>query len=317
MKTLRGVWRALTVVLLSGAMNLQGQAPSAGAVRSRPLPEPPALAWQEVNPATELPGTVLHQNEKGVKYTLFIPKGWTAPANGDVALTAHFHGAHWFTVQENIARGMKGPLLNFDLGSGSEVYKTAFEDPKRFAAILRAVEKELQKRGGGREVHISAVDISSFSAGYGAVRELLQVPEYFGLIRRVVLLDSLYARYKAGPSGRVIREPAPEHIEPWIPFAQAATKGQKTFLITYSDVPTPSYANSADTAVALISAVGVPIQPVAANSNPASSDPDYPLTRRADMGRFHAWGYAGKDQKAHLTHARHLSEFWQALDAVQ
>jgi hypothetical protein len=255
-------------------------------------------------------------DDKGVKYTLFIPKGWAAPANGETLLTVHFHGAHWFAIQEHTARGLKGPMVNFDLGQGSEAYKQPFENEKRFAGMLRAVEKELQKRGG-REVRVSAVDISSFSAGYAAVRELLQVPEYFELIRRIVLLDSLYGRYKTGARSRVIHEPAAEHIDPWVPFAEAAVKGQKTFLITYSDVPTPSYVNSADTATALVRTVGVPIQPVAANSNPASSDPDYPLTRRADLGRFHAWGYGGKDQKAHLTHARHLSDFWQALDAVQ
>jgi hypothetical protein len=311
MKTLTVVSRALAIVLLSGAVSLHGQA-----ARPRPLPTPPPLPWQEVTPAADLPGKLVDMDDKTIKWTLFVPKTWEPPANGDVVLTVHFHGADWFTIQEHTARGLKGPLLNFNLGSGSEVYRQAFDNERRFADILRAVEKELAKRGG-REVRISAVDISSFSAGYAAVRELLQVPEYFGLIRRVVLLDSLYSRYKMGPRNRVIREPAYEHIEPWVPFAQAAIKGQKTFLITYSDVPTPSYANSADTATALVRAVGVPIQPVAPNSSPASTDPDYPLTRRADLGRFHAWGYAGKDQKAHLTHARHLSEFWQALDAVQ
>jgi hypothetical protein len=317
MKTLTGVWwRALTVVLLSGAVGLQGQAPSGGALRARPSPEPPVLVWEAVTPATELPGKVIDMEDKGLKYTLFIPKGWAAPANGDVVLTVHFHGAHWFAIQEHTARGLKGPLVNFDLGQGSEAYKQPFENDQRFAGVLRGVEKELQKRGG-REGRVSAVEISSFSAGYAAVRELLQVPEYFELIRRIVLLDSLYGRYKTGPRGRVVREPASEHIEPWVPFAEAAVKGQKTFLITYSDVPAPSYVNSADTATALVRRVGVPIQPVAANSNAASSDPDYPLNRRADLGHFHAWGYAGKDQKAHLTHARHLSEFWQALDAVQ
>jgi hypothetical protein len=255
-------------------------------------------------------------DDKTVKYTLFIPKGWAAPANGDVVMTVHFHGADWFTIQEHTARGLKGPLLNFNLGSGSEVYKQAFENEERFAKILRAVEKELAKRGG-REVRVSAVEISSFSAGYAAVRELLQVPEYFALIRRIVLLDSLYARYQTGARSRVVHQPAYEHIEPWVPFAQAAVKGQKTFLITYSEVPTPSYANSADTATALARAAGASIQPVDPASIPASTDPDYPLIRRADLGRFHAWGYAGKDQKAHLTHARHLSEFWQALDAAQ
>lgn len=282
---------------------------------ARPLPEPPPLPWKSVSPPAELPGETVPMENKVVKHILFIPKGWTPPANGEVTLTAHFHGAYWFSIQEHLARGLKGPLVNFDLGHGSDAYRNAFENETAFAAVLKAVEKELQKRSG-REVRIATVDISSFSAGYGAVRELLKTPEYFDMIRRIVLLDSLYARYPSGERSRKVRQPAREHIEPWVPFAEAAIKGTKTFLITYSEVPTPSYASSAETAAALLAAVGLPGQPVAAKSTPAASDPQYPLLRRADLGRFHVWGYAGKSEEAHLVHARHLSDFWLALDAA-
>jgi len=281
------------------------------------VPEPPTLTWKEVNANTNLPGTVQHLDDKTIKYILFIPNGWSAPPTGDVTLTAHFHGAHWFTIQEHLARGLRGPLVNFDLGLGSEAYQRAFENEERFAKILKNIEKELTKRAG-RDVSISTVDISSFSAGYAAVRELLKVPTYFELINRITLLDSLYARFKStGERGRKVSEPASEHIEPWVPFAQAAVKGQKTLLITYSDVPTPSYASTEQTATALMRAIGVPSQPVAPNSGPAASEPDCPLLHRSDYGRFHAWGYGGKDQRAHLVHARHLGNFWQALDRAQ
>jgi len=288
---------------------------TAGATaRAAGVAEPPTLTWKEVTANTNLPGTVQQLEDKIVKYTLFIPNTWSAPANGDVSLTIHFHGTYWFSIQEHLARGLRGPLVNFDLGLGSEVYRRAFENEQHFAAFLKNIEKELTKRAG-RDVHVSNVEISSFSAGYAAVRELLKVPAYFEIISRITLLDSLYARFASGGErGRKATDPAFEHIEPWIPFAQAAIKGQKTFLITYSQVPTPSYASSEQTTDALLRAIGVPVQPVAANSGPAASEPDYPLLRRADFGRFHAWGYGGKDQRAHLVHARHLGDFWQALD---
>ena len=305
-----------TLVLIS-AFALAAQLSTLQAAAARAIPEPPRLNWKEITAATNLPGAVHLMDDKAVRYTLFIPSGWTAPANGEVTLTVHFHGAHWFSIQEHLARGMTGPLVNFDVGLGSDAYRRPFEDAQLFGRLLRSIEKELAKRGSG-EARISTVDISSFSAGYGAVRELLKTPEYFQLIRRLVLLDSMYSRFTSvNDRGRKSTAPAFEHIEPWLPFAQAAIKGEKTFLITYSQVPTATYANSEETATALIRAAGVPSQPVTLNSTPASSDPDYPLLRRSDFGRFHVWGYGGKDQKAHMAHARHLADFWQALDRAQ
>ena len=287
---------------------------AAAHARAAGVAEPPALTWKEVTANTNLPGSVQHLENKPVKYTLFVPNTWSAPANGDVTLTIHFHGAHWFIIQEHLARGLRGPLVNFDLGLASEAYRRAFENEQHFAAFLKDVEKELTKRAG-RDVHVSNVEISSFSAGYAAVRELLKVPAYFEIISRITLLDSLYARFSSGGErGRKATDPAFEHIEPWLPFAQAAIKGQKTFLITCSQVPTPSYASSEQTTEALLRAVGVPVLPVEPNSGPAASEPDCPLLRRSDFGRFHVWGYGGKDQRAHLVHARHLGDFWQALD---
>jgi hypothetical protein len=165
--------------------------------------------------------------------------------------------------------------------------------------------KRSSPNGPAATCTFSNVEISSFSAGYAAVRELLKVPAYFEIINRITLLDSLYARFSSGGErGRKATDPAFEHIEPWLPFAQAAIKGQKTFLITYSQVPTPSYASSEQTTEALLRAVGVPVLPVEPNSGPAASEPDCPLLRRSDFGRFHVWGYGGKDQRAHLVHAR-------------
>src|SRR5687767_2025327 len=70
MKTLTGVWwRALTVVLLSGAVGLRGQTPSGAVPRARPVPEPPVLTWEEITPVKELPGKVIDMEDKGVKYT--------------------------------------------------------------------------------------------------------------------------------------------------------------------------------------------------------------------------------------------------------
>jgi hypothetical protein len=272
---------------------------------------PPAIPRRTVPvPATAPAGQNITLDDRGAKFTLFLPPGWGATVTtGRTVLTVHFHGEPWFVIREHLRRGVTGALLCFSPGQGSVVYRVPFEDRQRFGRVVAMVEREIVKRGAPPGTKIEAVDVSSFSAGYGAVRELVKSPEYLALIRRIVLADSMYGSFEAGS-----RVPAREHIEVWLPFCRAAARGEKVFLFTHSQVPTETYASSGQCAAALVEAVGAPVERVAAGSTPASSDPQFSLTARADLGGFHVWSYAGSDAQAHLTHIRHLAELWSALD---
>jgi hypothetical protein len=158
------------------------------------------------------------------------------------------------------------------------------------------------------------VDVSSFSAGYGALRELVKSPDYFKVIRRIVLLDSMYAAYDDAPAKQGRRKPVAEQIEVWAPFARAAVGGQKTFVMTHSAVPTGNYASSSECATALLELLKVSRELVRPETSPATSDPEFPLQSRGDAGNFHVWGYGGEDAQAHMTHARHMADVWGALD---
>jgi hypothetical protein len=161
------------------------------------------------------------------------------------------------------------------------------------------------------------VDVSSFSAGYGAVRELVKSPEYCKIIRRIVLLDSMYAGLEPEEKGSTNRRPLAAQIDVWVPFARAALRGEKTFVLTHSQVPTTTYASSSECAEALLQRVGGEARAVAANSIPAANDPNFPILARTDRGGFHVWSYGGVDAQAHLTHARHMADVWRALETVQ
>jgi len=180
--------------------------------------------------------------------------------------------------------------------------------------VLRSIENELSRRSGSAPVQITGVDVSSFSAGYGAVRELVKSPAYFKIIRRIVLLDSMYAAFEPAAVTELNRRPANDQIEVWAPFARAALKGEKTFVLTHSAVPTDKYANSAECAKALLELLQVPRELVQSGTLPASTDPEFPLQSRADRGNFHVWSYGGEDAQAHMTHARHMADVWRALE---
>lgn len=246
------------------------------------------------------------------KFSLFVPAN--IKPQRDIALTIHCHSAQWHAVQEHIDRGLDGPLIAFYPGEGSSIYAKSFEDPERLGRWMGLVLGELRGRGWPDNSRISELNFTSFSAGYGAVRVLIQRPEVFSLLRRVILADSMYGSLTPGVEGRV---PLAEHVEVWKPLAEAAISGSKTFVVTYSQVPTPTYASSSEMGTALAKLVGGAMSPVEKGSLKATEDPDFPLLARFDKGNFHIWSYSGEDGQSHMTHARHLADLWKALDKTE
>lgn len=287
--------------------------PSRGAEVVPPVMSPRSITPSKIPPA----GEQFQLNDRGTNFAVFLPDGWTNTLSSNSVLVVHFHTAPWFAIQEHLRRQAREPLLVFALGEGSTTYRIPFEDTNRFPRIITQVENELRQRSGNREATIAAVDVSSFSAGYGAVRELVRTPASFNLLRRIVLLDSLYGGLEPATNGKTKRVPLAEHIDVWVPFARAAMRGEKTFVLTHTQIATRNYASTFECAVALLQRVGVEPSTIIPISIPAAAEPRYPLLTRADRGRFHVWSYAGDDAESHMTHPRHLAEVWQALDAAR
>jgi hypothetical protein len=279
---------------------------------------PPPMPKRVISASTNEPqGTRVALNDGGTNFTLFLPPGWTNALSSNVTLSVHFHVVPWFAIQEHVRRGAREPLLVFALGEGSSTYRLPFEDTNRFARVLALTEAELRKRSGMASLHVSSVDVSSFSAGYGAVRELVRSPAYFQIVHRIVLLDSMYASLEDPITENTNRMPLAAQIDVWIPFAKAAMRGEKTFVLTHSQIPTRAYASSAECASALLGRLGLKVQSVGINSIPAANDGDFPLLKRADTNGLHVWSYGGTDAHAHMTHARHMADIWRVLDTAE
>lgn len=285
-------------------------------VRLGAMPQPPAMPKRDIRPpATQPAGEKLELIDGDVKFTLFLPPGYVVPADGRVNLAVHFHTVVWFVLDEHLRRGLTEPLAIFTLGEGSSTYRKPFEDVDRFDRVLKLIEATLRQRMGPPETRIAQIDITSFSAGYGSVREIVKQDRYINLIRRIILSDSLYASWEpASTQPGATSRPADENIEPWRKFVTLAARGEKTFVLTHSMVPT-SYANTYACAKALIAMTDAPVTEFKPGEHPATLDPQYPLAYRADIGHLHVWGYHGEDAGAHMTHVRHMAEVWQALDA--
>lgn len=301
--------RRISIISLALLLGLAGCAskPTTPAIRTGSAVVPPRMMKRQVvKPAQDPPGEQVPVKDQDSTFTLFIPQNYQ-PRSSDIDLAIHFHGAAWFAIQEHLRAGRTTPLLSVYLGEGSTLYRNAFQDLQRLPRVMKLVAEELRLRTGKR-LRIATLDVSSYSAGYGAVRELVKSPDHVKLIRRIVLADSMYASY--GPD----QKPDAEHINPWVPFADAAAQGQKVFVFTYSQVPTTGYASSSECARALCLKLGVPLRKIVYTSNQASAAGDYPLVERADQNHFHVWGYWGTDADAHMAHPRHLAEIWRSLE---
>jgi hypothetical protein len=144
--------------------------------------------------------------------------------------------------------------------------------------------------------------VSSFSAGYGAVREILKSATYRNDIDALLAADSLYAS-TAGDG-----TPVDSQMVNYKTFATLAKNGSKTFLFSHSQVPTYTYESTGECGDELMQHLG--ISAGAYNVNGLGTLNFY---RYAQTGKFRLWGALGTDGDSHLEHLRYIGDFLEEL----
>ena len=211
---------------------------------------------------------------------LFIPQGFEVPADGAVPLFVHFQGGVTI-AEENFVRARRpGVLIASKLKGRSSAFARPYEDPKAFRALLSAGRGELSRRTD-RPVRFGSIVITFFSAGYGAVRELLKEPEFFAQISGLVSADSIYASVVADD----VRAPRAEQMVDFMRFAQAAARGEKTFVLVHGMYQTP-YASTAECADLLLAAVDATRTPVS-----RFTERGVPIAAEAHVAGFHLYSF--------------------------
>ncbi len=224
-------------------------------------------------------------------------KGGHTPDYGyDVVV--HFHGQTALrTTLVQVAKGVA--FVGIDLGNGSGPYSDEFTSRQSWPVLRESIEDALKAHSGEANAHIRNVALMAWSAGYGAVNEILKY--HTREIDAVVLLDGLHAGWEQrvgrgfGPSKVVAGA-----IEPTVEFARLALAGDKIFVFTHSEVDPVLYPSTGATAQFLLNELGLTMQPAAATDDP------FGLVAAADVLGFHVWSYRGNDKPAHCTHLSHV-----------
>lgn len=236
------------------------------------------------------------------QWKLFVPNDYTSDGD-DVDLLVHFHGNSQ-TVWNNAAYAdLNAVIVTVNYSGLSSAYSTPFADTTLFQQLLDDARSTLAAQPDfGPDTAWDQLAVSSFSAGYGAVRSILRTPTYFEAIDTLLAADSLYAT--TAFDGTALDSQMADYKA----FATRAAAGDKRFIFTHSEVPTFTYESTAETGDELLQHLNLTPQP----SNAEGLGP-LRFYREAEQGNFKLWGARGADGDGHLNHLRYLGEWLDDL----
>jgi hypothetical protein len=296
-----------SVLVVSGLLTLHAGAARAEDARGMTVarafiaPKPPA--WTQVqktakergvNPCnTKDPGFAVYDGwTRGITVgQAILPQRGGVTPSGKFDVMIHFHGHE--AVRKEWVQVMDGAVLvGITLGIGSGPYSSSFNSPDAFKRLLQSVEQAVAKKTGKSGAAARHVGLSAWSAGYGAVQEILNQPANRRRIDSVVLLDGLHCGY----NGRALNT---VQVRPFLEFAREAAAGDRFMFVSHSSIIPPGYASTTETANLLIHEVGG--RPHRSRQRPG--DPmGLSLISRYSRGNFHVRGYSGNDKMDHCAH---------------
>lgn len=211
----------------------------------------------------------------------------------------HLHGAPGLVEAQFAASGARGVLVNVTLPGLSKIYADHFADDTRFAALLAATMEAVERAHPLPSRRLVRVVVSSFSAGFGGVRQLLRQPAAFARIDALVMADSIYCGYAGDPARRQVD---PELMAGFLQFAREAAEGRKQFVLSHSRQVPEGYASTTETADYLLSQLALARDPAAAEFGPGGLR----LLTHARRGGFVVLGFDGTAPDDHMNHLRQL-----------
>lgn len=259
----------------------------------QPAPQAPSPMVDHTRPHQRIQQTEVAGRRVDLK-TLKGARLFVSPhvnPNRPVPLLVHFHGAPWL-VERHVSLSLpKAALITVQLGAGSSVYRRPFEDPKLFENLLREAADELHLSRGW-----SSITLSGFSAGYGAVREILRQPENFARVNSVLLLDGMHTSYV--PEGKPLADGGVidgTGLDSFIAFAKEAIAGKRSFVVTHSEIFPGTYASTTECADYLLSQLNLQLR-ARLRQGPVGMQQLSAL----DVKGFHLRGYAGNSAPDHV-----------------
>ncbi len=220
----------------------------------------------------------------------------------------HFHGADAFRkTLVQVARGIA--FVGVDKGLGSGPYASAFAVPGELARLRDSITGALREETGDPRARIRRFGLSAWSAGYGAVNEILKHGEEG--VDAVILLDGLHAAWKPGiKRSRTLQSATDATVKPTFEFARRAMVGDKTFVLTHSDIVPEEYPSTRQTADLLLAFLGL------VRDERETGSERFPRWGLVERKGLHLWSHRGSDAMAHCDHLRHAADALRVVETA-
>ncbi len=209
-----------------------------------------------------------------------------------------------------IKTNINGILITIHLGMFSGPYRITFSDSNFLQTILdEALERIKENKGIDFSEKRLNIFFTSFSAGYGGIREILKYEKYYDKIKGIILLDGLHTDYVETEKGKVVN---PIQMKDFLRFARDAVNFKKHFIVTHSEIIPEGYSSTTETAKYLIDSTATEI--IFAER---LYDNDFVQEYYAFNGYFRVFGFYGDKAADHMKHFYNLDKFLRMLTSVQ
>lgn len=237
-------------------------------------------------------------------WKIFIPDTYVQRPGEIADLLVHFHGdpqTYWNNAKY---AKLNSVIVTVNYNGLSSAYQTPFSNASLFQSIVNeALTKVRLEADIPDALQWDKLGVSSFSAGYAAVREILKSPAYRNDIDALLAADSIHAS-----TSSVDQTPLDSQMADFKTFATLAKNESKTFIVSHSQVPTFGYESTTETANELLQYLGLAAPAV----NQAGLG-TLVYNRHAQSGNFELWGATGSDAAAHSKHLQYIGDFLNDL----
>lgn len=222
--------------------------------------------------------------------TLFVPEG--IATREKAPLLVFMHGGAWIPEVAAAEHGMAALVIQSKSG-----YSAPFAKPDAFPALIREAETEAKMTW-------SEITLGGWSAGCHGIREIAKSPDAVALVGRFLFIDGIHTSYAEGKPGPLESKIDTATLAPIVSLCRLALQGQKSVLITHSEIFPGTFASTTETADWLLRELKVKRQPVL-RWGPMKTQ----ILSEARQGRLELIGLAGNSAPDHVDQLYALGEW--------